>query len=149
MKRVNDMTDKEIKKHYYYLINQSRAFYSEKMKVESFLDSPLLMCCFMVLWLWMGLTFLLFIIGVPDIALPLLFMGGIPLGILLLTTRYFKGVRKEKHRIMDYYDNQIISFRNEIENRGRTFPDYPFLDSEVHYLDFEYTGTVVDDERLR
>ncbi|WP_078427286.1 hypothetical protein [Alkalihalobacterium alkalinitrilicum] len=61
MKNIRDMSDQEIKNRYYAMINRSRQIFYEKQKIESFLESPLLMCCFIVLWLLMAFIFLFFI----------------------------------------------------------------------------------------
>ncbi|MCD8511362.1 MAG: hypothetical protein LRY73_16875 [Bacillus sp. (in: Bacteria)] len=88
--RINYMTEKQIKDHYYSLIYQSRKVFFEKQKLESFLDNPLLMCCFMTLWLLIAITLLFFIWAIPDLGLDLLLFGGFPLSILHLITYFVK-----------------------------------------------------------
>lgn len=144
--RINDMTNKQIKDHYYSLIYQSRRLFHEKQRLESFLDNPLLMCCFMTLWLLIAITLLFFIWAIPDLGIDLLLLGGIPLSVLHFITYLVKRNRKDKLRLLNRVDYEIKTFRRDIEKARREVPDYPFLDTEVHYLDFDYIGTVPGDD---
>ncbi|MCD8511363.1 MAG: hypothetical protein LRY73_16880 [Bacillus sp. (in: Bacteria)] len=48
--------------------------------------------------------------------------------------------------MLNKLDYSIEKFRRDIKRNEREVPDYPFLESEVHYLDFDYTGTVPGDD---
>ena len=126
MKNIRDMSDREIKRRYYSLINQSRQTFAEQQKIERFLESPLLMSFLMVLWLLMAFIFLFFIWIAPKEGFQLFLFGGIPLFILLLTTRHYKKEWQKKHRQVRLIQRKVDNFRSDIEKANRNVPIYPF-----------------------
>ncbi|OLO26781.1 hypothetical protein BTR23_22110 [Alkalihalophilus pseudofirmus] len=129
MKNVREMTDKEIEDYYYSLIYTSRKLFSEQQKLVRYLESPFIMCCYMVLWLLMAFIFLFFIWIAPKEGFQLFLFGGIPLLILLLTSRHY---RKELHRKeiqLNQIQYQLDQFRTKLEKARRDIPPYPFTDS--------------------
>ncbi|OLO39254.1 hypothetical protein BTR23_09410 [Alkalihalophilus pseudofirmus] len=133
MKNIRDMSDQEIKNHYYAIINRSRQVFYEKQKIESFLESPLLMCCFIVLWLLMAFIFLFFIWIAPKEGFQLFLFGGVPLFILLLTTRHYKKRWLQKEQQLDQLHYQLDAFRASLEKEKRDIPAYPFIESSSYY----------------
>ncbi|MCL7748752.1 hypothetical protein [Halalkalibacter alkaliphilus] len=139
MKNIKDMSDQEIKGRYYSLINQSRQTFYEQQKIERFLESPLLMCCFMVLWLWMAFIFLFFIWIAPREGFQLFLIGGIPLAILLFTTRHYKKEWSQKKRKVNQIHYQLDAFRTKLEKAKRDIPPYPFTEASSYPLDYKAT----------
>ncbi|MDG5790159.1 hypothetical protein QA612_22220 [Evansella sp. AB-P1] len=141
---IREMSDREIKTYYYGMIQESRSTFSQFQRIESILDSPLLISVYMVLW---GLVTLavVFLFLIPDLGLDLLGMFGIPLGILLLITRRLRKTMISKQRLVNHYHRQLDNFRYNLEKENRDIPDYPFQDTELHYLPFDQSGHLTDD----
>jgi hypothetical protein len=135
MKKIREMSDKQIKNHYYSLINKARKASYEIQKIENFLESPLLMCAFMFLWSWMAFIFLFFIWITPLEGFKLFLIGGIPLTILLFTTRHHKNERIQKKRQLHQLHFRLDSFRAKLEKANRAIPAYPFTEVTSYSLD--------------
>ncbi|WP_078552266.1 hypothetical protein [Bacillus alkalicellulosilyticus] len=136
MKPIREWSDTEIKNHYYSLIYTSRRVFNEKQRIDSFLESPLLMCALMVLWLWMAFIFLFFIWIAPEEGFKLFVIGGIPLAILLMMTRYHKKERIRKKRHLNQLQYKLDSFRAKLEKAKRPIPEYPYTEVSSYALDY-------------
>ncbi|MBU9711235.1 hypothetical protein KS419_05785 [Bacillus tamaricis] len=144
MKTIRESTDQEIKSYYYLLISESRNTFAHYQRLQSFLESPLLMCVYIVLWGLVGfsvMTFWLF----PDPDFSLLLVSGIPLCILLMVTKHSRKEMNKSEQLVDRYHIQLDSFRSKLEQANRTIPDYPYFDTDEHYLPFDHSGHLTDD----
>ncbi|WP_026675327.1 hypothetical protein [Alkalihalobacterium bogoriense] len=145
MNNIKDLSAKEIRNKYYSLIYTSRRIFHEKQKIDSFLENSLLMCAFILLWLWMGFILLFFIWIAPREGFQLFLIGGIPLAILLLITRYYKKQSLRKRQQINQLRYKIDSFRAKLKKAKKPIPDYPFSDVfDGTY--FEHDGTYPFDE---
>ncbi|MFV8828463.1 hypothetical protein [Alkalihalobacterium sp. APHAB7] len=130
---IREMSDQEIKSHYYAMINQSRHEFNEKQKIERYLESPLLMCCFMVLLLMMAFIFLFFIWIAPKEGFQLFLFFGTPLFILLFTTRHYRKKWLQKKQKINLLHHQLDDFRAKLEKARKEIPAYPFTGTSSYY----------------
>ncbi|UCZ54939.1 hypothetical protein LGQ02_09410 [Bacillus shivajii] len=129
MNNVREMNDQQIKNHYYALIHTSRKTFNEQQKIERVLESPILMSCYMVLWLSMGFIFFFFIWIAPKEGFQLFLFFGLPLIILLITTRYLKRQWRLKEQNVKQIHYQLDVFRAKLKKSGKEIPAYTFTHS--------------------